>query len=122
MKKALIGIFATALVAGLVLRILPWWCGSLIACVVMYFLNLKPGKAFLLGFIGVGLAWAIIAGWIDYQNHSILSERIGELFMGMSPFVVILSTAFMGALSGGLGGMTGGILAAQGTRRNPSSP
>jgi hypothetical protein len=77
----------------------------------MLILRMSPGKAFLAGFLGVGLCWGILAGWIDMRNESLLSSQIGELFMGISSISVITIGAVIGGLAGGFGGMTGGALA-----------
>ena len=121
MSRVLAGLLITAVVTAATLRILPWWCGSIIACIVMYILRLAPGRAFVAGLIGVGLAWASLALWADVQNDSILSTRIGALFMGMSPALIVLVTALLGGLSGGLGGITGSMLVHRRLGEKPSS-
>ena len=73
-------------------------------------LRLKSGLAFIAGFVGVAVSWGIVSGWIDSSNSSILSARIGNLFGGMAPMLVIAMTAVIGGLIGGFGGMTGAAL------------
>jgi hypothetical protein len=110
--KVIIGIIAVGIITVLSTNIGPWWICGVVAFGVTFFMRLKPGMAFLAGFTGVLLSWGIISGWIDTKNSQILSTRIGELFMGISPVMVILVGALIGGLTGGMGGMTGGTLAA----------
>jgi hypothetical protein len=119
--KALIGIVATGFLTMLLLEHLPWWWCGVIAFVVALGLQLKPGIAFVMGLLGVALAWGMMAEWIDVQNNSILSTKIGALFGGVSTFVVILITTALGGLVGGFGGMTGGALSTLISRRNSGS-
>jgi len=108
--KALIGIVTTGILTIILMEHLPWWWCGVFAFVVALALKLKPGAAFMMGLWGVALAWGMIAEWIDMQNESILSAKVGELFGGISSFLVITITAVIGGLIGGLGGMTGGAL------------
>ena len=108
--KTISAILLTAILTGLLMRTVPWWSGSILACVIAYFWRQKPRTAFFGGFLGVALAWGVIAWRIDIQNGSILSKRIGELLMGIHPVGVILITAIIGGLTGGIGALTGSLL------------
>ena len=108
--KGIVSILLIAIAAAICLFFAPWWVASVFALAVAFGFRLKPGMGFLAGLLGIGLVWAGYAGWIDQANQSILSMRIGELFMGISPPAVILVTAIIGGLSGGLAGVTGAFL------------
>ena len=55
-----------------------------------------------------------MAFWIDTKNENILSHKIAQLFpLGGSSFLLILITAFVGALVGGLAAMSGASLVTQ---------
>lgn len=109
--KIIIGIVLIGTLTAISASIFPWWMCGIIAFAIMLIIRMKPGKAFLAGFLGVGLCWGILTGWIDARNESLLSRRIGELFMGISPILIIIIGAVLGGLTGGFGGMTGGALA-----------
>ncbi len=72
--------------------------------------GLSPGKAFIAGLIGAGLAWGIMAGWIDIRNTGILSARIGQVFGGIPGFVLILITIAIGGLTTAAGALTGAMV------------
>ena len=89
----------------------PWWIIAILAFGVVIGMRLRTGAGFLVGFAGVFLAWAVYAGWIDAQNNSVLSARVGALFGALSPVLMILLTGLIGGLVGGLAGMTGALAA-----------
>lgn len=71
----------------------------------------KIGAAFLAGFTGIFLLWGLLAFWIDLKNNSNLSHKIAQLFpLGGSSVLLILVTAFIGALVGGFAAMSGASL------------
>jgi hypothetical protein len=109
-------IAALSFIAGVYL---PWWSIAIISFLVALLLPQPTGFGFLSGFLGIFLLWAIVALWIDIRNESILSKRIAEvLHLGPSPLLLILVTAFIGALVGGFAAMAGNSLRpAPGRRR-----
>ena len=111
--KFIAGLLFTAILSALATIVLPWWVGSLVAFVVIFLMRLTPSHGFLIGLLGVGLAWCVLAIRADIQNGHILSTRIGELFMGITPLGIVVVTALIGGLSGGLGGLTGGLVRRQ---------
>jgi hypothetical protein len=61
--------------------------------------------------LGIFLLWSIVALWIDLKNESILSHKIAQIFpLGGSSFLLILTTAVIGALVGGFAAMSGASL------------
>ena len=90
---------------------LPFWSVALVAFLVAVFIYQKPGMAYLAGFVSILLFWGLLAWWIDSQNDSILSTRIATIFpLGGSSAMLILVTAIVGAVIGGLSAMSGSFL------------
>jgi len=109
--KLLVAIILTALLSFVAGLYLPWWSIAIAAFVSVLVILLTSGKAFLAGFLGVFLLWFLLALWIDVKNQHILSKKIAEIFpLGGSSFAIILVTAFIGALVGGLAALTGSYL------------
>ena len=98
------------LLAFLAQMILPWWIIILVCALVSFLLKWKTKTAFLLGFVSMFLLWAIQAFIIDQKNDGILSSKIGELFGGMNGILLILVTAFIGGILGGMGAQIGAEL------------
>ena len=105
---AVLLIMLLSFIAGLYL---PWWSIAPVAFLVALLLALGVGRSFLAGFTGIFLLWALLAFWIDVKNESVLSHKIAQLFpLGGSTFLLILVTAFVGALVAGFAAMAGGSL------------
>lgn len=110
MMKVLFATLLIALAVCIMALFLPWWTGSIAAFAIVLILGLSPGKAFIAGLIGAGLAWGIMAGWIDIRNTGILSARIGQVFGGIPGFVLILITIAIGGLTAAAGALTGAMV------------
>jgi hypothetical protein len=109
--KFLVATILTALLAFVAGLYLPWWSVAIIALLVAILIHQHPGKAFLSGFLGVFLLWAGLAWWIDMKNEGVLSAKMAKLLpAGGSVIVLILLTAFIGALVAGLGALSGSFL------------
>ncbi len=77
-----------------------WMAGILVLPLPVYLAKLRPARAFMLGFFGVGLAWCIYAYWLSAKNDHLLSSQVGDLFGHITP----LSLSVVSAVLGGLGG------------------
>ena len=90
---------------------LPIWSAALISFLVAVFIYQKPGMAYLAGFLSIFLLWGGLSWWIDAQNNSILSQKIASLFpLGGNGMLLILITAIVGAIIGGLSALSGSFL------------
>ena len=92
--------------------LMPWWgvmVGAGLATAVVY--N-KATSSFFAGFLGVGILWFIVAFTFNSANDSILSTRVAELFKLSSGLQLVLVTALLGAIIGGLSGLTGNYFVA----------
>ncbi len=109
--KLIVAIILTALLAFVGGLYLPWWSVAIAAFLAALLIPLRSGKAFLSGFLGVFILWALLAWRIDMNNEGILSKKVAEIFhLGGSSFLLILVTAFIGALVGGIAAMSGSFL------------
>jgi len=109
--KILIAIILTALLSFAIGFYMNWWSNALAAFLVAALVRQNPGRAWISGFLGVFLLWAVLAWWIDIKNQSILSQKIAQVFpLGGSVFLLILITALLGALVGGFGALTGSYI------------
>jgi hypothetical protein len=109
--KFIVSILLTALLSFAIGFYMSWWSIALAAFVVAAFIRQGPGRAWLSGFLGVFLLWAVIAMWIDVKNQGILAERIATLFpLGGSVAMLILITALIGSLVGGFAALTGSYI------------
>jgi hypothetical protein len=90
---------------------LPWWGVALAAFLVSALIRQRPGVAFLAGFTALFLLWAGLSWSMDIPNNSILSAKIAQILpLGGSSLALILVTALIGALVGGVAALTGSFL------------
>lgn len=98
-------------VMALILQLfLPWWSITIAACIYGFLFVQKPAKSFLEGFLGIFLFWGTTTIIISYVNNGILAGRLAELFSLPHGILVILITALIGGLAGGVFATTGTLL------------
>ena len=109
--KLILSVLLIAALAFLSGMFLPWWSIAIVSFLIPLLIPQAPGIGFLSGFFGIFILWGILAFWIDIKNNGILSHKIAELFpLGGSSILLILVTAFVGALVGGFAAMSGASL------------
>jgi hypothetical protein len=109
--RFLLATLLTAALAYIAGMFLPWWSIAIIAFLVSLLISQHIGLGFLSGFLGIFVLWGLLALWIDIKNENILSHKIAQLFpLGGSSVLLILVTAFVGALVGGFAAMAGSSL------------
>lgn len=89
---------------------LHWWIIAVIAFLAAFFINKKPGISFLSGFAAVFVAWAILALLKSIPNDNILAERVAKLFQLPNWMLLLLVTAFIGGLVGGMAALSGALV------------
>lgn len=108
--KFLTQLFLIALFAYLAELVFPWWTVALCGFVVAALIPSGGPKAFLSGFLGVGLLWLGGALYFSIRTDYILTDKVAELMQLGSPFVLIIISALIGGLCGGLGALSGSQL------------
>ena len=109
--KFFISLMLTALLSFAACLFLPWWSIALAAFLVAALIPQKPGKAFLTGFIALFLLWGGLSFWISNNNDHILAHKVSQLMLKMdNPIVLVLATAFIGALVAGFAALAGSYL------------
>ncbi len=109
--KFIISILLTSLVAFALGLYLDWWSIAIAAFVVAIIVKQAPGRTWVTGFLGIFLLWGVLAWWIDMKNESILAHRMADLLpVGGSVSLLILITAFVGALVGGFAALTASFI------------
>jgi hypothetical protein len=90
---------------------LPWWSFVVTNLIIAIALPIKPLQSFIAGALGVGALWAGLAFGIDMANNHILSTKVAQILpLGGSYIALIIVTAFVGALLGGLASLTGSFV------------
>jgi hypothetical protein len=90
---------------------LPWWSFVITNLIIAIALPIKPLQSFFAGAIGVGALWTGLAFGIDLANNHILSTKVANILpLGGSYIALIMVTATVGALLGGLASLTGSFV------------
>jgi hypothetical protein len=100
-------IFFTVVLAFFMQGFLPWWSAALSAFLIAFILYSKPGSSFLAGFLGIFLLWHTWAIVSNSVNDGILASRVAAIFQLPNTTLLMIVTAIVGGLVGGLGGITG---------------
>ena len=109
--KFFISLILTMLLSFAACLFLPWWSIAIAAFVVAALIPQKPFKAFLTGFISLFLLWGGVSFWISNNNDHILAHKVSQLLIKMdNPYLLILTTAFIGALVAGFSALAGSYL------------
>ena len=96
------------LLAALAQLFLPWWVITPLCFLLAAGRGGRGSRAFLAGFLGIGLGWLALAGWLSAQNDGLLAHRMALLLpLGGSPTLLVLVTAVVGGLVGGLAALAG---------------
>jgi hypothetical protein len=97
------------IVFGIALQLAGDWKLMLIAGALGALFVRRIRRAFLVGFLGIGLAWGLIFVYLSVtaQAMAVANMFIGLLGLEGLGAVVIVISVLIGALLGGFGGMLG---------------
>lgn len=109
--KFLASLFLMAL-AGFALGLyMPWWSVAIAGFGISFFLYQKPVFALLTGFIAIFLLWGLLTIVRSQANDHILAHRVSILILQKdSPNLLILVSALIGGITGGMGAFCGSLL------------
>jgi MFS family permease len=100
-------ILLLSIVAGF---ILPWWFIAVIAFAAAIMLGKKPGYSFWMGFLAVMVAWALLALIKTLPNDNMLASRVATLVHLPNWFFLLLISAIIGGLVGGMAALSGALI------------
>ncbi|NBC27840.1 MAG: hypothetical protein GVY08_13330 [Bacteroidetes bacterium] len=86
---------------------LPWWTLLIPAVVLGAALFERSVSAFSIGFLSLFAAWLLQVLYIDIANESVLSGRMADMLGVGQSWLVLLLTALIGGLIGGVGTLLG---------------
>lgn len=86
----------------------PWWGFVVASALVGATVHQSATKAFSSGFLGMFIAWGGLAWWIDWQNQSLLSQKIAQILpLGGSAAALLFITGILGGLLSGVAALCG---------------
>lgn len=87
-----------------------WWFVIFVAFLCALIFKEGIWKSGLISLVVVLAVWMSMALFIDSNNESILSTRVGNLFGGLSPLLLALVSGVIGGIVSMFGAMTGASL------------
>lgn len=113
--KFFLGLILIALLSAVGAYYLPWWVIAVVCFVVSLIMAQKPGRSFLMGFLGIAIFWLDAAMMHDAPNQHILSRKMAVLFHLPNYVLFVCVTVLIGGLVGGFSAWAGALL-----RRTPN--
>jgi hypothetical protein len=93
---------------------LPWWSFAIGVFIVGIAVPQKAWLSWLTGFTGLFVCWGILAFSASSSNQHLLAGKMASILpLGGSAMLIIILTAFIGALIGGFAALTGTFLRKQ---------
>lgn len=106
--KFIVSILLVALLSVAACLYLPWWSIAIAAFAVTAVIPQKPVSAFFAGFIALFLVWGGLSFYLSQANNHLLAHKVSLLIIKIdNPYLLILTTALLGAIVAGLGGLSG---------------
>lgn len=107
--KFIVSVILTALIAFALGLNFSWWTIAVAAALVAFAIPQKPWQAWLAGFLGIFLLWAILAFWIKTKGGGdLIAAQVSRILpLGGNQTLLVLVTGFVGGLVGGFAGLTG---------------
>ena len=87
--------------------IMPWWTCAIIAFVMAMYAGKRPAQAFWSGFTAIFIVWTVLALFKSIPNNNILASRVAMLFHLPHWTLLLLITALIGGLVGGMSALSG---------------
>ena len=109
--KFIASIILTGLLAFGLGGYLDWWSIAIAAFIVAALIPQRPLLAWLSGFIGLFLLWGGLSYFISEKNGGVFAAKIAAILpLQGNAFLLIVVTAFVGALVAGFAALSGSYL------------
>ena len=105
--KVIIKIGLTVLLAFLLQSMFPWWTAVIACFLINLIISSHSLSSFVSGFLAIGFLWFAMATVADLKTGSILTAKVAEIFSLPSSQILIIVTATIGGIAGGLGALSG---------------
>lgn len=86
---------------------LPWWVAAIVAFLAAFFIGKTSGQSFWSGFGAVFIVWTLLALFKSIPNDNMLAKRVAQLFQLPNWILILLITALIGGLAGGMSALSG---------------
>lgn len=112
MKNFFFALFLTALLAGVLQLLLPWWSIAIAGFAGGYMIKQNSFFTFFSGFFAVFILWVLYAYMLSAANDHLLVKKIAELMKALTK----QNTAMLYMITGTVGGLLSGTAAISGNQ------
>lgn len=103
--------FAIILILSVVLQLFaPWWVIAIIPFGILFWRPASTSGAFWTGFGGIALPWLAYGYYLHFISEGAMSDRVAQIFFLPNGILILIVTALVGGLTGGLAGLAGHYL------------
>ncbi|MCE7068824.1 hypothetical protein LZG74_00830 [Dyadobacter sp. CY327] len=103
--------FLIILLATALLQIFaPWWVIAIVPFLVFLVRQTNAANAFWTGFAATGLLWMAYGFYLNFISDGAMSDRIAGIFSLPNGILLLLVSALLGGLTGGLAGLSGQLV------------
>ncbi|WP_428330531.1 hypothetical protein [Mucilaginibacter sp.] len=89
---------------------LPWWVVAIAAFLSAFIIGKTSGQSFLSGFSAVFIGWTVLALFKSIPNDHMLAKKVATLFQLPNWILLLLITAIIGGVIGGMAALSGVLL------------
>jgi len=89
---------------------LPWWMVAVISFLAALIIGKTAGRSFFSGFAAIFIVWTVLALFKSMPNDNMLAKRVATMFMLPNWILLLLVTALVGGLVGGMSALSGVLL------------
>jgi hypothetical protein len=86
---------------------LPWWIIAVVAFGAALWKATNGSYAFWSGFLAIMAVWLLMASFTHIRTDGLLTSRVAALFGLPASFLLILITAIVGGVVGGMAALSG---------------
>lgn len=108
--RFLLGMILIIILSAVAEYYLPWWTIAVVCFIVSLLSGQRPGRSFLMGFLGIATFWLGDAMLHDIANAHILSQKMAVLFHLPNYGLFIGVTVLIGGLVGGMAAWAAALL------------
>ena len=102
--------FIIILVTALLQIFAPWWVVAIVPFLVFLIRQTSASNAFWTSFGAVSVLWMAYGFYLHFVSDGAMSDRIAGIFSLPNGIVLLLISALVGGLTGGLAGLSGQLL------------
>ncbi|SKC16005.1 hypothetical protein [Dyadobacter psychrophilus] len=102
--------FIIILVTALLQLFGPWWVVAIVPFLVFLIRHTSASNAFWTGFALITVLWMAYGFYLHFVSDGAMSDRIAGIFSLPNGVVLLLVSALIGGLTGGLAGLSGQLV------------